>query len=593
MHDTHRPIRTDPDERPETPAEGTGQPGQSALRSQLRTQARKCLKIASLAATYLVHEAEELYQQEGDKEVQFVQDLRDLERGVAKELARTVEDVLKLATGKREDVPPETVSRKRHDMKDVLHDVTLRCGILRRQADELLKEPHGLDVDAILASCDQCVDAVEALLRYSKLVADETTHPTERLPTPLTGGESSSILIVDDEKTTRELLARLLSQEGYVPFVAEDGEHALEILRSESVDLVLLDLVMPGISGIGVLKQIKDDPKLRHVPVLMISGYDERQGAIQCFELGAEDYLSKPVDQALLHVRIRACLEKKRLFEQFFPPEIARQLPYRPELLDRQELTVTILFCDIRGYSRISEHLGHVRTVEWIIDVMDRLSACVARHQGVLADFMGDQLMALWGAPDPRDNADQLACDAALDMMKQLPELNQKWQGRLREPMDVGIGIHTGIAHVGNIGSSRRFKYGTLGSTVNLASRVQGATKHLRSGILITQATRTKLPAEYCLRRLGKIKVVNIEELVDVYELSAPGRPNWSDLKRDYEQALVKFERRDFLGAIRLLGNLLDEHANDGPSDLLLSRAVHLKQNPHAGYQVLLDLESK
>src|SRR5207302_9940389 len=137
--------------------------------------------------------------------------------------------------------------------------------------------------------------------------------------------------------------------------------------------------------------------------------------------------------------------------------------------------------------------------------------------EGVLVDYIGDEIMAMWGAPEEQPNHAQLACNAALSMLDHLPALNQRWQSTLGEPMSLGIGLNSGEAHVGNTGSPRKFKYGPLGNTVNLASRVQGVTKYLRSRLLLTEQTcqeigRLDPQLRARARRVGKVSVVNIDE---------------------------------------------------------------------------------
>ncbi len=266
-------------------------------------------------------------------------------------------------------------------------------------------------------------------------------------------------------------------------------------------------------------------------------------------------------------------------FEQFFTPELAHQIAIRPELLQGQECEITLLFCDIRGFSRISERLGPAKTVEWINGVMGALSDCVIAHRGVLVDYIGDELMAMWGAPEEQPDHPILACRAAQDMIRLLPELNEQWSDELGEPLDVGIGINTGLARVGNTGCHRKFKYGPLGNMVNMASRVQGVTKYLKVRLLVTEATRTRLNPEFSARKIGKVSVVNIAEPVYLYELSVPGSGQFEAMRLEYESALEEFERKNFNIAARILANLLSgdrysEHHDDGPSLVLLSRVV-------------------
>ncbi|HLJ97945.1 MAG TPA: adenylate/guanylate cyclase domain-containing protein, partial [Gemmataceae bacterium] len=270
----------------------------------------------------------------------------------------------------------------------------------------------------------------------------------------------------------------------------------------------------------------------------------------------------------------KAALTARIQFEQFFTAELAHQLATQPDLLQGRDAEVTILFCDIRSFSSFSERLGPERTVAWISDVMEVLSDCTLTHRGVVVDYIGDELMAMWGAPEKQADHAKLACHAALAMQEQLPKLNERWQTFLGEPMGLGIGINSGVARVGNTGSQRKFKYGPLGNTVNLASRVQGATKYLKTKLLITGSVQAQLGSEFDTRQLCTARVVNIVEPVNLYELVRQITPAWLDLKTGYEEALKHFENQQFRQAARILGRLCTEYPHDGPSLFLMSRAV-------------------
>jgi class 3 adenylate cyclase len=269
-----------------------------------------------------------------------------------------------------------------------------------------------------------------------------------------------------------------------------------------------------------------------------------------------------------------AALAAKSRFEQFFTPELAQLVEAQPELLRGQDREVTVLFCDIRGFSQISERLGPARTVEWVSDVIEALSQCVVDQGGIVIDYIGDELLAMWGAPTPHPDHPQRACRAALAMRAALPRLNQRWQARIGSPIALGIGINTGIAHVGNTGNRLKLKYGPLGNTVNLASRVQGATKYLGADFLVTGPTRARLGAEFAARRLGTVRVVHIAEPVELHQLADAPTPAWQELARQYEAALAAFERNEPCETARLLGSLLVLHPDDRPSLILIERAV-------------------
>jgi adenylate cyclase len=270
----------------------------------------------------------------------------------------------------------------------------------------------------------------------------------------------------------------------------------------------------------------------------------------------------------------RAALALQTQLEQFFTPELARQLMARPELLTGQDLEITVLFCDIRGFSRISREHEPAFTLEWTNDMLSTLSDCVLKHQGVLVNYIGDELMAMWGAPEAQADHPQRACRAALEMIQALSALNERWQSALGEPIGVGIGVNTGMARVGNTGSKRKFLYGPLGPTVNVASRAQGACKYFKSSLLITKATRNCLGQEFPVRRLGRARVVNMTDPIELFELSPPGQPDAGEICATYEEALLAFEAGDFSRSALTLRRLLDAHTDDGPANALLARAT-------------------
>jgi adenylate cyclase len=272
----------------------------------------------------------------------------------------------------------------------------------------------------------------------------------------------------------------------------------------------------------------------------------------------------------------QAALRARVLMEQFFTPDLSRRLAENPDLLKGRDAEVTMLSCDIRGFSRICSNLGPTRTLDWVQNVLGSLSDCVLAEQGVLVDYVGDELLAMWGAPGDQPDHARRACRAALAMLGSVPLLNERWLETVREPMGLSIGISSGTARVGNIGSERKFKYGALGTTVNLASRVQGATKYLKVPALITGSVKERLDAPFPTRRICQLEVVNIPDPVMVYQLTETHHEGWSTLKDGYEEALSHFETQDFRRTARILGELLAQRAfrDDGPSLVLMQRAV-------------------
>jgi len=259
-------------------------------------------------------------------------------------------------------------------------------------------------------------------------------------------------------------------------------------------------------------------------------------------------------------------------FEQFFTSELAAELEQNPDLLAGQDADVSLLFCDIRGFSRISERIGATETFHWIHDVMDTLSDCVLRWGGVLVDYIGDELMAMWGAPRPQIDHAFRACQAAVEMLESLPTLNERWSERLGEPVEVAIGLNSGLVKVGNAGSRQKFKYSPLGNAVNLASRILGANRYLGTSLLMTGTTSSQLPAHLIRRKLCDVQVVNVDGPVELVELLPAGASE--QLIREYDAARTAFEDRQFRTAAHLTARLLEQFPDDGPALVLLSRAV-------------------
>src|SRR5439155_6454070 len=213
--------------------------------------------------------------------------------------------------------------------------------------------------------------------------------------------------------------------------------------------------------------------------------------------------LAGAVSAGLARVAREADAARARVqFEQFFSSELAQALQVDSGILAAKERELTLLFADLRGFSRISERIGASETYALLSDILDRLTNQIMDHGGVVIDYYGDGLAAMWNAPtDVQQHADR-AAQAALAMINDLPAINSQWSEKLGGTVRLGIGLNTGHAQVGNSGSRRRFKYGPRGHAVNLTSRVEAATKVLGVTCLVTAATRTALTLNLPLRRV-------------------------------------------------------------------------------------------
>ncbi|GIW82589.1 MAG: hypothetical protein KatS3mg105_4396 [Gemmatales bacterium] len=258
---------------------------------------------------------------------------------------------------------------------------------------------------------------------------------------------------------------------------------------------------------------------------------------------------------------------------------------------------VTILVSDLRGFSSLSQRLGASKTCSLMRDMMERLSERIVEEGGVIVDYAGDGILAMWNAPAAQPDHALRACRAALAMQAEMPGLNETWHETVGVPLRLGIGLNTGEAQVGNTGSKRKFKYGPHGHTVNLASRIQDTTKKLGIPILITESTRRSLPPEMAVRRLGKVYVAGISEPVMIYELAgASPSADWLKQKDVYEKALEAYEKGEWARACQTLTQILelsDPHTQkkfDTPTLKLMRQAWGCLEQPPDPFDPILEL---
>jgi adenylate cyclase len=324
---------------------------------------------------------------------------------------------------------------------------------------------------------------------------------------------------------------------------------------------------------------------------------DGRSSEIRPIEAQLTQVLAAAVAAGLARQESEAQAARRLVqFEQFFTPGLAAALDRDRDMLEGKEREVTVLFADIRGFSGVSERLSARLTCELIREIMEHLTAEIMESAGVVVDYIGDGLMAMWNAPIEQPDHAVRACRAALAMRDGLPELIRRWEGRLGRPFGLGIGLNSGLALVGNTGSHKKFKYGPLGHSVNLASRIEGATKHLGVGLLISGSTHDHLGRTFATRRLCRARVVGIDHEVNLFELHAESASaEWHARRDSYEKALSLYESANWSEACRTLFPLLatGQESYDLPTLSLLGRAVECLKAPPQQFDPVLELKSK
>lgn len=335
------------------------------------------------------------------------------------------------------------------------------------------------------------------------------------------------LLVADDNKVNRLLMQRSLELQGHRVEQAENGRVALDKLRAEPFDLLLLDIEMPEMDGYAVLEAMKADLGLRDLPVIVTSSVEGLDNVVRCIELGAEDYLRKPVNPVLLKARLGASLEKKRLRDQqkelvrrFATREVAADLDTQGFALGGRRVRATTLFCDIRGFTAMAEKLQPEQTIELLNTWYTLMFDAIAGHGGVVNQMVGDGLMAIFGAPLALADAPGSAVRAGLEMLELIELLNHERAGL--PPLRIGIGIATGEVIAGYTGTQQRATYTCVGDTVNLAARLEAHTKDAGRALLIDGATGAALGAGVVKENLGVVVVRGHEAAVQVYAIQAP-----------------------------------------------------------------------
>ena len=324
--------------------------------------------------------------------------------------------------------------------------------------------------------------------------------------------DNGVVLVVDDDPLNRAILTRALERDGHVARTAATGEEALAALRADPADVVLLDVVMPGMDGVAVLEELKGDATLRDVPVIMVSALDDYGHVVRCIEMGAEDYLPKPFDPVLLRARINAGLGRARLnalerervrgvFARFLPETVVDEVLSRgggdPRLGGVRRVG-TALFTDLRGFTSFAEVTPPDRVVDVLNRYFEEMTGAILDAGGTLLAYLGDGILAVFGAPIEADDHADRALRAAREMSRhRLPRFNDWLRAEgVGEGFEMGIGIASGPFMSGNVGSERRLEYTAIGDTVNTAARLEALTKEQPHAVLVSDSTRQLLTGD-------------------------------------------------------------------------------------------------
>lgn len=325
------------------------------------------------------------------------------------------------------------------------------------------------------------------------------------------------ILVVDDVPENAELLSEILEPEFQIK-TAVDGYQALQIAMSSTPpDLILLDIMMPGLDGYEVCRRLKSEKKTKHIPIIFISARNDDSDETRGFAAGAVDYIRKPFSMPVVRSRVRTHVELKnqrrrveqhtqdleralkaldirnrfirQIFGRYVSDDIVDAILETPEgiTIGGEKREVTILMSDIRDFTAISEKFPGEDVVGILNIYLEVMTETIIKYQGTINEFIGDAILVFFGAPAPQEDHAKHAVACALEMQLAMKEVNQRCQEKGYPTLQQGIAVNTGPVVVGNIGSTKRSKYGIVGPNVNLTSRIESYTQG--GQVLISEST--------------------------------------------------------------------------------------------------------
>ena len=454
-------------------------------------------------------------------------------------------EALELSVSKLDKLNLQGIPLDSIDSPEIRHDIRNAIGITKGYA-ELIKDTEDLPSAALSNLLDKIMlwsaKTISTLERTTRRKQNDTTLFSLDALKEQTDSYQGHILILDDEPANRELLSRHIQQLGLETFACATAEEAYEVLRSNDIDLILLDLVMPDVSGHQVLAELKASQLWRAIPVIVISGMSDQNEVIRCIQAGADDYLQKPFNRILLQARLHAGLNRKRwvdkerdlsnelershrfiknTFGRYLSTEVVSSLLDKPDGLDMggQLQTVSILMADIRGFTTISESLPPQKVVRLLNNYLGTMAEIIMAHNGTVDEFIGDAILALFGAPVAKADDSNRAVACALAMQAEMEAVNQRNIAQGLPSINIGIGINTGEVIAGNIGSMKRAKYGVVGHAVNVTSRIEDQTGP--GEILVAQSTLDHCNLPLTLGRQLDLQPKGVKETISVTEVTA------------------------------------------------------------------------
>jgi class 3 adenylate cyclase len=362
------------------------------------------------------------------------------------------------------------------------------------------------------------------------------------------------ILVVDDNETNRDILCTRLGMQGYDLMQAADGEEALASARERHPDLILLDIMMPKIDGLEVCRRLKADTSLPYIAIILVTARADTRDIVAGLEAGADEYLTKPIDQTALVARVKSMLRIKELTDQvriqaadlavwnstleqrvaeqlseiermgrlkrFLSPQVAELILSSGDdrALDSHRRDVTVVFCDLRGFTAFAEAAEPEEVMSLLRDYHACIGALIHQFRGTLERFAGDGLMVMFNDPIPCADPCAQAVQMAVEMRAKVGALTAAWR-RYGFDLGFGVGIAYGYATLGRIGFEGRFDYAAIGSVTNLAARL--CSEAANGQILVDAKVQSAVEAIARIEPLGEVSLKGFPRPMQIYNVSS------------------------------------------------------------------------
>lgn len=421
-------------------------------------------------------------------------------------------------------------------------------------------------------------DTLDSLNESIQKVQDNVNDTT----LPVQNNYKANILIVDDEPINRRVLENHLTVAGYGVTEVNSGKDALELVNKENTfDLILLDIMMPNISGYEVCETIRRHFSASELPIVLLTAKNRVSDLVAGFNVGANDYLTKPFSKNELLSRIKTHLNLNGIHKatsRFVPIEflksVGREAITDVVLGDHTEKEVTVLFSDVRDYTNLSESMTPEQNFKFVNAYVGRMGPLIQQQKGFVNQYLGDGIMALF--PHQANHALQ----AAINMQKTIIDYNIRREEEGYIPISIGVGLHTGSLVMGIIGDVHRNDTAIIADTVNTASRMEGITKYYGANIIISEDSLQTIDnkKDYNFRYLGRVKVKGKNNVIGIYECFDGDDNESVGLKtktlKDFEKGLKYFVNKEFPKASAAFDKVLTKNPKDKVAKYFVTKSA-------------------